>query len=212
MSSSFYRKSSENQSKLREFNVGDPADMPNIPMDYNMPQDMPHHPGSAPGRASGYELSPAEREELQRLRSENVNKGSRVTDHAKKRIEILANLGRLTRQVEVDGISFSLRTLKGKEARETTMSIFDCKNDIEASFEIRRQTLARAIYEIDGQPIELAVGGSSLEAKLALIDEMEDVAIIKLYNEFNELRNEVQVKYGLQSEKEVKEVVEDLKK
>jgi hypothetical protein len=207
MSSSFYRKSSENQSKLREFNVGDPADMPNIPMDYNMPQDA-----QQPSRSVGYELSPAEREELQRLRSENANKGARVTDHAKKRIEILANLGRLTRQVEVDGISFSLRTLKGKEAREATMSIFDCKNDIEASFEIRRQTLARAIFEIDGQPIELAVGGSSLQAKLALIDEMEDVAIIKLYNEFNELRNEVQIKYGLQSEKEVKEVVEDLKK
>lgn len=210
MSSSFYRKSSESPSKLREFNVGDPADMPNIPMDYQMPQDM-NHPASEAGRAA-YQLSPAEREELQRLRNETANKQTKITDHAKKRIEILANLGRLTKQVEVDGVSFSLRTLKAKEAREATMSIFDCKNDIEASFEIRRQTLARAIYEIDGQPIELAVGGNSLDAKLDLVDEMEDVAIIKLYNEFNTLRNEVQTKYGLQSEKEVKEVVEDLKK
>ena len=211
MSSSFYRKSSsEAPQKLREFNVGDPADMPTIPQDYQMPQDL-NYPAPMP-RTQGYELSAAEREELQRLRSENVNKSPRPTDHAKKRIEILANLGRLTKEVEVDGVTFSLKTLKSREAREATMAIFNCKNDIEASFEIRRQTLARAIYEIDGQAIEYAVGGTSLEAKLELVDEMEDATIIKLYNEFNALRSEVETKYGLKSEKEVKEVVEDLKK
>jgi hypothetical protein len=210
MSSSFYRKSSEGQSKLREFNVGEPTDLPET--DYPMHPEITQ-PGFAPGRtAPGYELSAAEREELQRLRSESAGKPNRIGEHAKKRIEILANLGRLTKEVKVDGINFSLRTLKAKEAREATMSIFSCQNDVDASFEIRRQSLARSIYEIDGQPIELAVGGDDLEAKLGLIDDMEDVAIVKLYNAFNELRGEVQTKYGLQSEKEVKEVVEDLKK
>lgn len=199
MSSSFYKKSSpEQQSPLREFNVGDPDELSMNPM-YRAQQQAP-----------GYELSAAEREELQRLRREP--KEEKMGDYAKKRIEILANIGRLTKNVEMDGITFALRTLKAKEARAATMSIFGCVNDVDASFEIRRQTLARAIYEIDGQPIESALGGDDFALKLDLIDDMEDVTIIRLYNEFNELRNEIQTKYGLKTEQEVKEVLEDIKK
>jgi hypothetical protein len=198
MSSSFYKKSSEPQTQLREFNVGEPEEYASV---------NPYMQQQAPG----YELSAAEREELQQYRRE-TNKEVKIGDHAKKRIEILAGIGRLTRAVEIEGIQFVLRSLKAKEARECTMSIFDCTNDVDASFEIRRQTLARAIFEVDGQPLDAAIGGADFALKLKLIDDMEDVTIIRLYNEFNELRNEVQTKYGLKSEQEVKEVLEDIKK
>lgn len=197
--SSFKKTTGPQQTQLREFNVGDP-DEPSVNPVYN-----------AQHQAPGYELSAAEREELQRYRR-NISKEEKVGDYAKKRIEILANIGRLTRNVEIDGIVFSLRTLKAKEARLATMSIFSCVNDTDASFEIRRQTLARAIYEIDGQPTELALGGDDFNLKLQLVDDMEDVTIVRLYNEFNELRNEIQTKYGLKTEQEVKEVLEDIKK
>lgn len=200
MSSSFYKKSSEPQTQLREFNVGD--------LDEH--ESTPYVP-SFKQQAVGYDLSPAEREELQRYRREG-SKEAKIGDHAKQRIELLAGIGRLTRHVELDGVQFSLRSLKAREARETTMSIFACANDVDASFEIRRQTLARALYEIDGQPLEAALGGVDFSLKLKLIDDMEDVTIIRLYNEFNELRNEIQNKYGLKSEQEVKEVLEDIKK
>ena len=200
MSSSFYKKSSEPPTPLREFNVGEPDDdQPTLNPMYRAAQPPP-----------GYELSAAEREELQQRR--RGSKEEKMGDYAKKRIEILANIGRLTKNVDMEGITFSLRTLKTKEARATTMSIFGCVNDVDASFEIRRQTLARAIYEIDGQPTETALGGDDFNLKLQLVDDMEDVTINKLYNEFNTLRNEVQTKYGLQTEQEVKEVLEDIKK
>jgi cell fate (sporulation/competence/biofilm development) regulator YlbF (YheA/YmcA/DUF963 family) len=198
MSSSF-KKTAEPQSHLREFNVGDPDEPSANPM-YRAAQQAP-----------GYELSAGEREELQQYRR-NISKEDKVGDYAKKRIEILADIGRLTKTIEIDGVTFTLRTLKSKEARTVTMSIFGCLNDVDASFEIRRQTLARAIYEIDGQPTANALGGDDFALRLALIDDMEDATIIKLYNEFNELRNEVQTKYRLNTEQEVKEVLEDIKK
>ena len=193
--SSFKKNTTESHTKLREFNVGEPEES-------NMPDTQ---------YAPGYELSPSEREELQRYR-QDMKQMPRIGEHAKTRIEILANIGRSTREAEIDGITFGLRTLKSREAREATMSIFGCANDVDASFEIRRQTLARAIYEIDGQSMEFAVGSNNLDSKLQVIDGMEDVMIVKLYNEFNMLRNEVQTKYGLQTEKEVKAVAEDIKK
>lgn len=200
MSSSFYRKPSEQQ-RLREFNVGDPEDMP-VEKTVQMPAMQAN---------VGYELSAAEREELQRMR-QVVAKEPKLGDYAKKRIEILANIGRLTKDVEIEGIRFSLRTLKAKETREATMSIFKCVNDADAAYEIRRQTLARAIYQIDGQDIESTLGGNDFDLKLNLIDEMEDTIINKLYNEFNNLKQEVRTKFGLETEEQVKGVVEDIKK
>ncbi len=198
MSSSF-KKSPEPRTQLREFNVGEP-DEPSVNPVFNAQRQAP-----------GYELSAAEREELQRYRRDG-NREEKVGDYAKKRIELLANIGRLTKTVEIDGITFALKTLKAKEARSITMSIFSCVNDMDASFEIRRQTLAKAIYEIDGQTVEDTLGGDDFSLRLALIDDMEDATVIKLYNEFNELRNEVQTKYKLNTEQEVKEVIEDIKK
>jgi len=202
MSSSFYKKTAEPQTKLREFNVGDPDEMPSIPV--TQPTYLQN--------SQGYELSPAERDELQKLRQETIANKNKVGGHAKQRIELLANIGRLFKDVEIDGIVFSLRTLKAKESREAMLSIFKCTNDADAAFEIRRQTLARAIFKIDGQDIESTLGGADFDLKLGLVDDMEETIITKLYNEFNELRHEVGVKYGIESETQAKEVAEDLKK
>lgn len=203
MSSSFYAKKPVDQppTKLREFNVGGPEDE----TEGNMGPAMFNH-------QTPHELSAAEREELQRMRKEATSKAPRIGDHARKRIELLANIGRLSKDVDIEGIVFSIRTLKTKETREATMSIFECKNDADAAFEIRRQTLARAINQIDGQDLELALGGSDFGLKLDLIDGMEDVVVGKLYNAFNDLRQEARTKYGLDSEQQAKEVVDDLKK
>lgn len=203
--SSFYQKKTAEQSNLREFNVGAPDEF------NSHTQPMPVIQQVAQ-RDVGYELSAAEREELQRHRRQADKQGPKMGDHAKKRVEILANIGRLTKDVEVEGITFGLRTLKTKETRDATMSIFECKNDADAAFEIRRQTLARAINQIDGQEIELALGSDDFALKLSLIDDMEDTIVTKLYNSFNELRQEVRVKYGLETEAQAKEVVEDIKK
>ena len=206
MSSSFYRKSEPQvRPTTRQFDVGEPDYPPTMDTaSFKIPETMQQAPGQ--------ELTPAEREKFLRERKEALSNQSKIGDYAKKRLELLADIGRLTADVVVEGITFSLRTLKAKEARDATMSIFNCSNDADAAYEIRRQTLARAVHQIDGLSVEEILGTTDFEAKLELIDDMEDTIIIKLYNEFNALRNEVQVKYGVQTAQEVKEVVNDLKK
>lgn len=198
--SSFYKNPNQNSNKFHEFNVDDesPAFAGHV-----LPYEAPPQPAR--------ELSPAEREELNKARQRSAS-GHMIGEYAKKRLELLTNIGRLTKNVTVGGITFSLRTLKTKEARETAISIFQCVNDVDAAYEIQRQSLARAIYQIDGQDIEAALGGSDFSLKLGLIDSMEDVVINKLYDEFNLLKNEVKSKFTLENEQQVKEVVEDLKK
>lgn len=208
--STFYKKTpSDNQqtrNKMREFNVGAEEEMPEI----QSMQDF--YAKSMQEAPSGYELSVAEREELQKLRQETNKSQPRLGDYAKQRIEVLANIGRLTKNVELEGVVFTLRTLKDKEAREATMPIFNCKNDVEAALELRRQSLARSIYQIDGQDIETTLGGKDFNLKLQMIDSMEETIVTKLYNSFNELKQEVRVKFGLETEAKAKEVVEDIKK
>ena len=196
-SPSFRRRQAEQRVGLREFNVGVPDDV------------EPSYP------VRGYqaeEISPSERDHLQRVRKEEMARGPKITDGAKKRIEILANIGRLTKDVEMDGVTFSLRTLKNKETRETTLSIFEARNDADASFELRKQTLARALFKIDGRDIDEVLGGYEIERVLQFIDDLEEIVVNRLYNEFNSLRQEVLTKYGLNSEKDVKEVLDNVKK
>lgn len=196
MSSSFYRKPGDQSAgKMREFNVG----APELAEGLNIPNQ------------EGYELSAAERDELQRYRQNNSG-GPKLGEHARKRVEILSNIGRLFKEVELDGIVFTLKTLKDKETREATLSIFSCANDADAAYELRRQTLARSICKIDGQDVELALGGNEFERRLELIDGMENVIVSKLYTNYNELKKEAHVKYGVETESQVKEVVEDIKK
>lgn len=197
--SSFYNKSSKQQPALREFNVGEPDD--------NLPQERPSFVHDAPRQ-----LTPAEREELARRRDVEQGKEYRIDSHARQRLEILSNIGRLTKSVEIDGINFELRTLKSREHREAAMVILNSKNDIDAAYESRRQHLARAIYMIDGQDIDLALGGKDFNLKLDLIDQMEDTVVGKLNDAFNALKDEVNQKYRMETEEQVKEVLEDIKK
>lgn len=204
--SSFYKKQTTSNPNLREFNVGEPDDMSDLP------NTQPMHAQQFPQFAPGQELSNQERDELQRFRRENAKNPPRIGEHARKRVEILANIGRLNKDVNVEGIVFSLRTLKTKETREVAMVAVGSKNDLDASFEIRRQTLARAIYKIDGEDVELALGGRDFNLKLQLVDDMEEAITTKLYKECDSLRQESEEKYGLKTPQEVKEVVEDIKK
>lgn len=205
MSSVFHTKPS-NPAPLREFNVSPEEDLPEgIPVSNPMfSADRQFQPGQ--------EISAGEREELQRLRRDRLKNGDPLAGHARKRIELLVNIGRTTTDILIDGVSFGLRTLKNKEAREATLSIFNCANDAEAAYEIRRQTLAKAIFQIDGQDIELALGGNGFDLKLSLIDEMEETIVKRLYDEYNALKNDVTKKYALETEEQVKEVLSDLKK
>lgn len=200
-SSSFYQKPSAPSSQVKQYTVGSP--------DENQPFSV--SPDGFLNNQTPRELSPEERQELARFRS-TANQPGKLTDYAKKRAEILANIGRNTKDIAAEGVVFSLKTLKTKETREATLPMFKCQNDIDAGFEIRRQTLARSIFAIDGQEISLIVGGDDLELRLELIDELEESLISTLYKAHLDLKQETLDKFFPKNEIETKGVLEDLKK
>lgn len=163
------------------------------------------------------ELPQSEEEEmLRRARAAKAEelKSPKITDPAKKRIELLAGIGRLTKDVKIGEFTFSLRTLKEKESREAALSTFSVAiTQLEASYEARKQQLARSIFKIDGEDLGAVIGSNKLEDKMAFIaDNLEDIVVEKLWDEFVALKEESRAKYGINTMKEAEEVSEDLKK
>lgn len=187
---------SQTQRPLREFTVGNPEDFQD---NQQLPQEM-----------SQAELEEAVRE----ARKQKLANANRIGDAAKKRIEILADIGRLTRDVNIGGFSFSLRTLKSKEMREAALSTFSTAlTQAEASYEARKQQLARSLFKIDGEDIATIIGSNTIEDKMSFVeDNLEDIVVDKLWNEFVLLKEEAKTKYGISNDKEAQEVIEDLKK
>lgn len=190
------------RSTLREFNVGLPED--------SFEQQHPEHTS----RGTTQEMSIQEMEQFARqAREEKFAAIAKISDSAKKRIELLADIGRLTKEVIVGGIVFSIRTLKSKEMRDASFATFtETNTQLEASYEARKQQLGRAIYQIDHQDIDFVLGSKDLDARFVLLDSLEETVIGAIWDEFIKLKEEARVKFGLSSDKDTKEVVEDLKK
>ena len=136
----------------------------------------------------------------------------RLSDSAKRRIEILVGMSRVTRTVEVSGNSYSFQSLKSKEMREAIVAAAEFDGTVHGPFEMRRQFLARSLTHVAGLEFEQFIGTDSLETKLAFMDELDHSLLNRLYDEYIELTNEVKNKYSINNEVDAKEVVDDLKK
>ena len=126
----------------------------------------------------------------------------------KRRLEILTNLGRATKDVVIDNIKFSLRSLKTREMRDTIKAVALLDLGSEQAFEIRVGTLSKAIYQIDNQPTELVVGENIEE----FISEMDETIIAYLYSEYNKMMADNKAKYNFETKEGIQEVIEDTKK
>ena len=191
------------QRQLREFTVGAPEDMPQ--------EQAAAQSFSAQRQMSREELMDIE-QNIKEARREKLSSMNKITEHGKKRSEILANIGRLNKDVQLEGYTFSLRTLKSKETREAALQTFSVGTQLEANFEARRQQLARSIYKIDNYEIIDVLGNDSIETKLEFLDDLEESVIVKLFDEFSSLKEDARVKFSITTEAEAKEVAEDLKK
>lgn len=134
-----------------------------------------------------------------------------ISPQAKERIEFLAGIGRVTKDVPVADTVFTIRTLKAKENRAAVFAASQVSR-VETLFEGRRQQLARAITKIDGVEIDIVLGTSDIEARLDFIEELDENVSNYLYEEYAALNDEAIKKYGLKTEAEVKATVEDVKK
>jgi hypothetical protein len=136
----------------------------------------------------------------------------RLSDGAKKRLEMLLGMTRTTRVVKLGDTEFELQSLKDKETREAMTSIAKYDGSIETPYEVRKQFLARSIVSIANISFEQFIGSSNLNSKLEFLEEMDDAFLTALYNEYRLLVQDANNKFAVKTETQVKEVLEDLKK
>lgn len=139
-------------------------------------------------------------------------KFERMSDGAKRRIEILIGMTTLTKVVDVAGIKFTLKVLKSKDLRDVYLEASNKATKLEQLFEVRKQTIARALISIDDLTFEEFLSSDAIEDKLNFIDELDDAVATKLNSEYSILSKEADAKYGATTVDEAKGVIEDLKK
>lgn len=137
---------------------------------------------------------------------------SRLSEGAKKRIEMLVGMSTIYKTVEIDKNTYTIKSLKAKEIREATASAMKYEGTIEFLFEMRKQLLSRSLTEIAGIEITQFLGSDNFDDKLDFLDELDEALLNRLYEEHMLVDKEVKTKYGIKTEKDVKGVIEDLKK
>lgn len=189
------------QPALREFTVGAPEEQHQtqpIQQTFSQPQIQP---------------PPQVQQSFREARQDKLTAAGKISDTGKRRIELLAQIGRLTKDVKIGEYTFTLRTLKAREMEAAMLAtIRSAEFNIEASYETRRQQLARSISKVDGKDLEDVLESNSIETKLNLIEELEEIVVSKLWDTFSALQEESRAKYGINTEAQAQEVVEDLKK
>lgn len=149
--------------------------------------------------------------EMASLRRQKATGNTPISSFGRERMEYLAGLGRIRKDIVVDGTTFSLQTLKAREMREAVKAVTNVPK-LEIVFEARRQELAYAIYRVDGIPIEQVVGTDDINVRLDWVEDM-DLAMQKyLHAELGEMDKQSATKYSIKTTEQLKEVIEDAKK
>lgn len=136
----------------------------------------------------------------------------RITDGAKRRIEMLVGMTRDTREVVLENNTFILQTLRSKEMRDAIMVASEYDGTVQFPFELRRQLLARALVQVAGVDIMQFIGSDTIEAKLEMVDDLPEPLLYRLYVEYGALVKDSGDKYAIKSAEEAQEVAEELKK
>lgn len=136
----------------------------------------------------------------------------RLSDSARKRVELLCGMFSETRTVDVDGKIFVLRTLEGDEIKKCLIAASEHVGTVALPFEHRKQYLAYSLTQVAGTEIELFLGDNSLEARLEFVSLLPEVLLGVLFTEYLTLVEETNRKYAVNSDAAAKEVAADIKK
>jgi hypothetical protein len=147
---------------------------------------------------------------------------------ARRRIELLTGLGRKTKDVLIEGITFTLRSLKAFEQNELAQ-VIAAQDRISlpngqvsftsiGMYNIKVEALGHSLHLVDGQLVDIVLGtvNSPYEEQVAarkeLIIEMDGEFINHLFIEFEKLSAETKDGYAPKTTEEVKEVVDTIRK
>lgn len=182
----------------------DPEGMPPAPsLDNFVPEKLKKAEGQA------VQLSPDEFRAMHNKRQEILANQNKITGNAKERLNLILNIGRVTKDVPIDEHTFTLQSLKDKELREVVVAASKVENGAETMFEMRLQTLARSLKKFDGHEIGLVLGNpeDSVNACLAYLEEADEQVVNKLYEAYSEMMNQKKV-----ASEEAKDLVNEIKK
>jgi hypothetical protein len=149
------------------------------------------------------------RETLSKLRQESRSKKLEISPDAKNRVEFLLGLRRKTQNVVVEGVSFTLTTLKHSDYQKVFASLAGMpeSTSVAVSLEVQVQTLARAITHIENNSVFDVLGVSSSEEVVECLRQFSNDVVEELYNHFLKLKAPLEV-----NSSEETEVRENLKK
>ncbi|HEY5268240.1 MAG TPA: hypothetical protein VII94_03850 [Candidatus Saccharimonadales bacterium] len=150
--------------------------------------------------------------EFSSIKRERREGKERLSEGAKRRIEMLIEMTRATKEIEVEGKLYKLQSLSSQELREAVTASIDFNGTIQYMFENRKQLLARSLTIVAGVDIDQFLSSSDLEARLEFIELLDHALLVRLFDEYVILAQGVQDKYAIKTETQVKEVLEDLKK
>lgn len=150
-------------------------------------------------------------EEFKKERQQKF-KAQRLSEGAKKRIEILIGMTRGTATCTILGQEYELRTLSTIEMREAIRESSKFDGTVEGRFEIMRQMLARSLCKVGGIELKDLIGSEDLDDKLYFIDLMDQLLINSIYDQYVKLVDDKMKQYSFKNAEGVNEVVEDIKK
>lgn len=148
-------------------------------------------------------------DDFQAMRKETIAVKNKITPNARERIEILTGLGRLREDVDVEGVVFSMQSLKAGEMQEVVRATMAADVVSDRYYIGRNYVLAMAIRKVDGRDIEIILDNKSLSSKVEWLNEMEDSVVEYLHGKYLLM---VQKKLVIETPEEMKEVIEDIKK
>lgn len=165
------------------------------------------------------------RREMQENQERTERKGFQ---DARRRIEIITGIGRKTKDVQIEGSIFTLRTLKTFEqnclaqviegADRITLPNGGVVFKPTSMYNIKVEALGHAIYMIDGQNIDVVLGTSNddyeiqLDTRKDLIREMDNSLIDYLFVNYEDLMKESVDGYMPKNVIEAEEVVDTIRK
>lgn len=150
--------------------------------------------------------------DLEKLREEkksNINKVDRSTINS---LEVIIGIGRIIKDVLIEDINFSIRSLKSKEIKEVLRIGLKAKDKIDELYSVRSATLAYALYEINNIPLEVLLKDENIDAKLNFIEELDDFVAEKLYKEYTNMVKEYKKQAQQDLGSNMEEIVETIKK
>jgi hypothetical protein len=146
------------------------------------------------------------------MRKGNVSQA--VDADVKSTIEVLLGLGRSYRDVTIDDVTFTLRTLSPKEILDIIIesvvanpNMSDLVKGAIGGFSNRNLTLSHSLYRINQQDWRAVLKTKNPAEKLQVIENMDEMVLDHLYSQYTEMLKEHKLKFS-----NVEEVTEEIKK